>query len=778
MNINIEQFHQIFFEESIESLDNMEHALLQIGDGSDVDLETVNTIFRAAHSIKGSSGTFGFYALSEFTHVLETLLDKVRDGKKSLDKASIDLLLKSCDCLRSMINNLINQEEVDDTLAKLLVTQFEALDKENNESIAIEDVIEIPEQSFENSLDNDDQNSSLKDSFDNLFDDSKENPPNNSGNDGHNSNDDNKSTGDDEKCWLISFIPEQQILLTGNEPYRLFRELNEMGTLEIKADTNNLPSFELLHPDECYLSWNLKLITNASKQDIEEVFEWVIDECDLKIVLFDDAENINDLSNQHKEKKQQSENINDNTIKEDTTEKINKEINQTSSIKEDVDVEESLVKNPNKNNNKTDISNSNKAQENSSDTTVSKNSKPSNKPDNNSTQMSQSSIRVAIDKVDNLINLVGELVITQSMLSQLDTSFDMEKLHNGLEQLQNNTRELQESVMRIRMLPISFAFNRFPRMIRDLASKTGKQVDLKVSGEQTELDKTVMEKISDPLVHLVRNAIDHGIESSEARLASGKPEQGTINLTAFHLGGNIVIEIKDDGKGLDTEKILNKAKEKGLVESGRDMTEQAIQELIFEPGFSTAKQVTDISGRGVGMDVVRKNIKSLGGRVELFSKAGEGTTFKVHLPLTLAILDGQLVKVGNEIYIIPLISIVESLQIKKELVNTVSGGINLYRLREENVPIIALHKEFNIESDKIDVDGGLLVVVESEGQKLGLLVDDLLAQQQVVIKSLEQNYKSIPGISGATILGDGSVALILDIPGFIHKVSTNLLNVA
>lgn len=381
---------------------------------------------------------------------------------------------------------------------------------------------------------------------------------------------------------------------------------------------------------------------------------------------------------------------------------------------------------------------------------------------------------MGIDKVDNLINLIGELVITQSMLSELCTNFTMEKLerlNNGLEQLQQNTRELQESVMRIRMLPISFAFNRFPRMIRDMSAQIGKKVELKMSGENTELDKTVMEQISDPMVHLVRNAIDHGMELPEKQLAAGKSETGTIHLNAFHRGSNIIIEIIDDGNGLDTELLYNKAVEKGVISAGDELSEQEIFALIFAPGFSTAAVVSDISGRGVGMDVVRRNISALGGRIEIDSKLGQGSTFRIHLPLTLAILDVQLVRVGSQVYVVPLVAIVESLQIKKELVNTVSGNMMLYRLREDNVPIIPIYQEFAIEAENTHLEDGLLVVVEGEGQKIGLLVDDLLSQQQVVIKSLKSNYKNIEGISGATILGDGSVSMILDVPGLIRRVS-------
>jgi two-component system chemotaxis sensor kinase CheA len=356
------------------------------------------------------------------------------------------------------------------------------------------------------------------------------------------------------------------------------------------------------------------------------------------------------------------------------------------------------------------------------------------------------------------------------MLSELGNDFDLskiEKLTSGLDQLLQNTKELQESVMRIRMLPISFAFNRFPRLIHDLSIKTGKEIELVIKGEQTELDKTVMEQIGDPLVHLVRNAVDHGIESKEVRIANGKDAKGKISLHAYHMGGSIVIEINDDGGGIDRKAVLNKAIEKGVIEPNSTLSDSQVFDLIFEPGFSTASEVTDISGRGVGMDVVKKNIQSLGGRIQVESEPGKGSCFKVNLPLTLAILDGQLVRVGTEVYIIPLISIVESLQAKTDLINRVSGNMVMYRLREDNVPVLPIYQLFNLDADNAEIDNSLLVVVESDGQKIGLMVDDLLAQQQVVIKSLKDNYQQVDGISGATILGDGSVAMILDIPGMI-----------
>jgi two-component system chemotaxis sensor kinase CheA len=384
---------------------------------------------------------------------------------------------------------------------------------------------------------------------------------------------------------------------------------------------------------------------------------------------------------------------------------------------------------------------------------------------------SEASIRVSTTKVDHLIDLVGELVITQSMLSRFAGGCDpteLDRLREGLTQLTRNTRELQESVMQIRMLPISFAFNRFPRLVHDLSRKLAKKVELKLSGEGTELDKTVLEKISDPLVHLVRNALDHGLEKPETRLAAGKPETGVLELNAFHEGGNIVIEVRDDGGGLNRTRILARARERGLVAPDAELSEDQIHNLIFAPGFSTAEVVSDVSGRGVGMDVVRRNVQNLGGHVHIHSVEGTGSTIRIRLPLTLAILDGQLVRVGRETYVISLVAIVETIQVKRDRVNQVPGGAELFRLRDEYIPIIRLYEQFGVEPDADSVAEGLLVIVEAEGRRFGVLVDDLLAQQQVVIKSLETNYRQVAGVAGATILGDGTVALIVDVTGLVQ----------
>jgi two-component system chemotaxis sensor kinase CheA len=378
------------------------------------------------------------------------------------------------------------------------------------------------------------------------------------------------------------------------------------------------------------------------------------------------------------------------------------------------------------------------------------------------------SIRVAVAKVDALINLVGELVITQAMLRQRSEHLDPvahEALMAGLAQLERNTRDLQESVMGVRMLPVEFAFSRFPRMVRDLAARLGKKVHLRTSGEATELDKGVIEKIVDPLVHLVRNAIDHGLELPAERRTAGKDETGTITLTAVHQGGYIVIEIGDDGRGLDRERILRKAAERGL-QVPENPSDAQVWDLVFAPGFSTAEQLTDLSGRGVGMDVVRKNISALGGQVEIRSAHGAGTTISIRLPLTLAIVDGMSVAVGDEVFIVPLNIVIESLQPSASDVRTIAGDSRALRVREDYLPLVNLAEQYGLPASRdAERSNPIAVVVESDGRRLALEVDDLLGQHQVVVKNLEANYRRVPGVSGATILGDGRVALIVDPAG-------------
>ncbi len=664
MAIDMSQFLGTFYEESFEGLEVMETELLNLDSGT-ADSEIINTIFRAAHSIKGGSGTFGLNDVANFTHVMETLLDEMRDGRREVTQEAVNLLLGSVDVLRDMLSSLRAGEDLDiervADMKKKLDFLLEASDGVGQTS---------PEKAVDEICDTD---------------------------------------GDE---WKIIFRPFPAMLQTGNDPVRIFKELESLGRIEVVSDISKLPSFEQLVPEDCHISWEINLKGNASRDEIDEVFSWVEGDCELEIIAANSG------------------------VKDDE--------------KENKNVAASLPAS-------------------------------SGKPEKHrkSKTSDSGSIRVSIDKIDDLINMMGELVITQSMLSELGgveefATSHVEKLQDGLVQLERNTREMQENIMRIRMLPISFVFQRFPRLVHDLSEKLNKKIELVMSGEQTELDKTVMEKIGDPLVHLVRNSIDHGIESPEKRKLSGKNESGMIKLNAFHEGGNIVIEIIDDGAGLDRDKIRAKAVQNNIINEDEVLTDERVYELIFSPGLSTADEVSDVSGRGVGMDVVRRNIRDLGGTVEVSSETNKGSTFTIRLPLTLAIMDGQSVSVGSEIYIIPLVSIVESVQVRPDEIKGVAGKASLYRLRDEYIPIVRLHDVFSVGTECQELEQGLLVVVEGEGIKIALFIDDLLGQQQVVIKSLETHYKKVKGVSGATILGDGTVALIIDVAGLIRLSRTEL----
>lgn len=684
MAIDMAQFHQVFFEESFEGLEAMESGLLNL-DMGDVDVEEINTIFRAAHSIKGGSGTFGFTAVSDFTHVMETLLDEMRDGRRKVTQPAVNVLLGAVDCLREMLTAIQNEQDID---TQSVAEHKLQLDQElrgglNNSAQAVQPPVAKVKPTA-------------------------------------------KAPKTVAPGWRIAFCPHLDMLKTGNDPVRIFRELANLGDLETTVDQKGLPDFYDLDPEECYLSWGLSVTGDIPQANVEEIFDWVEESCDLSIQSFSD-------------------------------------LAQRDSAHEQGDVaSDDAAHLPQ------DLSHPEPTEESSEAAKTKTVAKEENKVANKGS----SSIRVETSKIDTLINMVGELVITQSMLSLVGEHFEISKLDHlksGLAQLERHTRELQESVMNIRMLPISFVFSRFPRLTHDLSAKLGKKIELKLVGEHTEVDKTVVELISDPLVHLVRNSLDHGIEMPDERLAMGKPETGTIILEAYHRGGNIVIEVRDDGKGLDKARLRAKAIEKGLIEKDTILTDKQTFELIFMPGFSTAEKLTDISGRGVGMDVVRRNIQSLGGNIEIISELGKGSTIAIHLPLTLAILDGQSIAVGDETFIVPLVSIIESINVSDAMTNKVAGKGETFRLRGDYLPIIRMHEIFDVKTAKAQkLTEGLVVVVEGQGIRCGLFVDDLLGQQQVVIKSLEANYRRVEGVSGATILGDGSVALILDIPGLVR----------
>jgi two-component system chemotaxis sensor kinase CheA len=684
----METFRLTYLEESFEGLDLMETGLLDLPTGVP-DNEKINEIFRAAHSIKGGSGTFGFSEIAGFTHVLETLLDEMRDGRREVTQESIDAMLAAVDVLRDMLSKLQNHDPIDEERASAVQQVLEAiLGGESADSALDVPVVESAEP-----------------------------------------------TGGE---WQIQIVPERELLQTGNEPIRIFRELETLGKLSVKTDISALPELALFDPESLYLKWDLRLSGDSvNEDDIKEVFEW-IDGDGAEITITAPA----------------------------SAEIVVAPVAEAAAIPQaEIPVAKPAAE------------------------AIKKDAKPAAKA-----PKQEGSIRVDLSKIDQMVNLVGELVITQSMLSQFGEYAEeansgkgsdednewVEKLKEGLMHLERHTRELQESVMNIRMLPVSFAFNRLPRIVHDVSQKLGKQIDLVMEGEGTEIDKTMLEQLTDPLVHIVRNSIDHGIEQPEVRIAAGKPEIGLVKMAAFHQGGSILIQITDDGAGINPDRIEAKAIEKGVIEADHNLTRDEIVDLIFHAGFSTAEVVSDVSGRGVGMDVVRRNIKGLGGSVDVKTTVGEGSVFTITLPLTLAILDGQLCSVGSQTFVFPLVSIIESIQVDKSLIKGIAGETELYKLRDNYIPVIRLHKKLGVEDAKEDLADGLLVVIESGGQRAGVFVDDLLGQQQVVIKSLESNFMKIDGIAGATILGDGTVSLILDVMETVtsHKGGSAQLHVA
>lgn len=696
--MSMEEFHEIFFEEADELIEAMEAELLEMVFDSD-NPERINNVFRAAHSIKGGAATFGFAEVTDTTHVMETLMNCVRDGEMKVTRDLIDLLLGAVDCVKDLLDSAKRGAPADTARAD---ETREALESRlrGEAGSAAEPAPASPQSSGP------DQPTETTDAA--------------------------EAAPLHARRYRIEFRPSHELFKTGNDPLHILRALRELGELEVGLDPESIPALEHFEPDSLYLTWILELDTDAAPETVLEAFDWVEDvsEIELLEIVAEGADAPGVVASGAVPQTGAAADVLDDDAQAD----------ETDDVHDAVDALPPRIE-------------------------------AATRAERRALSSEPTSIRVGIDKIDTLINLVGELVITQSMLSEMGQHIEtcnLEKLREGFSQLERHTRELQENVMRIRMVPISNVFNRLPRTVHDLTARLGKKLDLVFHGEQTELDKTVMERIGDPLIHLVRNAVDHGVEAPAVREASGKPQRGTLELRAYHANGDVVIEIRDDGAGLNTGKILAKAREKGLVGADERPTESQIHELIFHPGFSTADQVSDISGRGVGMDVVRQNIYELGGDIEIASEFGKGSTFTIRLPLTLAIVDGQLLRVADHVYIIPLVSILESFQLQDDNLRSIADRGQLYRIRGEYVPVVALTNLFGIDQRPQDrARKPLLMLVESGQGKIGLLVDDLLAQQQVVIKSLESNYRPVPGISGATILGDGRVALILDIPGLL-----------
>jgi two-component system chemotaxis sensor kinase CheA len=647
------QFRKTYFEECAELLDALQTNLDLLSNGSG-DEETLHAIFRSVHSIKGGAGAFGFGGLVAFSHVFESLLDAMREQKISATPDVTQILLRASDALADIVSAARDEQSLAADFAADIVTAMEE---------------------------------ALLGASDPLAPSVQPRPASEGA----------EVSG--ERRFRIAFTPHTEMLQKANEPLLLIRQLRKLGGLSADVDSSRVPPLDVIEPESAYLSWIFTLDTGVPQSAIHEVFEFVEDDCELKI-----------------------------------------EVISSSSLAAPV---ADLATNPAK-----------LAAAKPVDAAVVP------------VTLTQS-IRVDVDKVDRLVNLVGELVITQAMLTEQGTLLPVDQypaLIQGIEALAQGARELQESVMAIRAQPVKSVFARMPRIVRDLAATLGKEVRIVTAGEMTEIDKTVIEQLNDPLTHMIRNALDHGIEGPDDRVAAGKPRQGTIHLSAAQRSGRIVIEVADDGRGLNREKVLAKAQDRGLVAAGAILSDEEIDNLIFLPAFSTADVVSNISGRGVGMDVVKRNVQSLGGRITVQSRFGAGSRFTLSLPLTLAVLDGMVVSVGKETFIIPLTAIIESLRPQAADIHPVVGRGLVLALRGEYLPLTHLHRCFAISDAITDPCRGIVIIVESESAgRVGVMVDELLGQQQVVVKSLEANYESVDGISGATILGNGRVALILDI---------------
>lgn len=712
--IDLSQFYQVFFEEAGENLENMEQMLLHV-DLEQPDDEEMNAIFRCAHSVKGGAATFGFSDVAELTHQMETLLDKLRRHELKPTSTMVDVLLAAGDALKAQLaRHQGSGTEVVDTQDLLvsirgLVNGVEPVQKVERTAAVTPSVIApvvAPAAAPAPAPA----------------------PP-----------------GLRSLELTVGPLPEPAL---ADNLVELFKEITDLGTIEPLdggQDADGMRRF--------------KVVTSSSDNDLLDLFSFHVAREQVRLQAYGPGYGFhagNPGAPDPEPEPDPGYGFFDSAPGAPSAAPAPAVAPAVAASQPEAP--------------EVSPSGSDPLGISMATTRPVVTAAPGRGDKAPVAAAESSTLRVSVDKVDQLINLVGELVITQAMLAQNSKGVDAalhQQMASGLADLERNTRDLQEAVMSIRMIPMSLVFNRFPRMMRDLAGKLGKKVELVQVGEATELDKGLVEKITDPLTHLVRNSCDHGIEMPADRIAKGKPEHGTITLVASHQGGSIVIEVRDDGRGLSRNKLLAKAKERGMDVSD-SMTDQEVYGLILAPGFSTAEIVTDVSGRGVGMDVVKKNILGLGGTVEIDSAEGCGMTVRVRLPLTLAIMDGMSVGVGEECYILPLSSVVESFQVQPGMIKTIGGSGRVVQVRDEYMPVVDLEEVFSVPREG-DLRCNIMVVIEAEGGRVALLVDELLGQQQVVVKNLESNYRKVDDVSGATIMGDGRVALILDVGSLVRR---------
>ncbi|MEQ8445413.1 MAG: chemotaxis protein CheA [Pelagibacterium sp.] len=720
---DLDEFKATYFDECSELLLELEEQFSAIQEG-DRDGDRLNAVFRAIHSIKGGGGAFGFDALVKFAHSFETLLDYVRDGRVELSEDVVVLCIRSIDIVADFVTAAREGETLAADYGAVEKAQFDALARGEVAGAPAPASNEVPMDDFDIDF------TPVAVNFDASKPMASVAP-----------------SADGASVWTIRFTPFSTLYERANDPLLLFRELGLLGEMSVEPDLAPIPELAAFEPFAVYCSWTISLVSDkASEETIREVFEFVDGDCEIiiekgeaaPVVIEDDLPSFAALAEEAKaDRKFVANGEPDDIAVPDAV----------APVARAAQAEPAPAFAPN---------------------VVPMAAKPAEPAEETGSgrPVGMSSIRVDLDKVDRVVNMVGELVITQSMLTQqMDDAIRdrYQELVRGIEVLAQTTRGLQDAVMAIRAQPVKSVFSRMPRLVRELASKTGKKIKLETIGENTEIDKTVIEQLSDPLTHMVRNSADHGIESPDKRTARGKPEIGTVRLSAEQAGGNILIIVEDDGGGINRERVLEIARDRGVVGPDQQLTDEQIDNLIFAPGFSTASEVSDISGRGVGMDVVLSNIKKIGGSVHVRSWTGKGTRMTLRLPLTLAVLDVMLVKVGGSPYVIPLSSIVETIQNSRADFGHMPSGGKVLQVRGEYVQVVDLADRFEMISQKEEAEG-FVVLCEAEGNsKIALVVDDIIGQQQVVIKSLEENFERIDGIAGGTILGDGNVALIVDV---------------
>ena len=708
-----DEFISIFLSEANEIVEGLENDLVLLEDNkSDEDL--LNKIFRSAHTLKSSAGTVGFTTMSELNHVAENLLEKVRSGKLDVTPTMITVLLEFLDTVKIMLQNIIDGKGEADGVNNIesLKAKIKAI-ADGNE---IDASVQAPTtSSAAPTVKKETQTSTQAQAI--------EEPEK------------KEESSSGSNVFHISMSFKATIFDNGIDPLMFLNDLRDIGTISnLKIDSSNvLPISALEDPYTCYTQFSLDISTNSTLEQVQNIFLFVIDDNDINISDAKVSVQKEDKIETQKETQVAEETKEEKTIEETKSQEETKEEIKTEQAKPQTSAAKSQA------------SSSVKVQ-------------------------APSTVRVDTRKLDSLMNLIGELVIAQSRIMQLTQSLDIDNgLKEAVSSMDRTSRQIQEEVMNIRMMPVGPIFNQFHRYVRDLNLELNKEVKLVLKGETTEIDKNMLEQLSDPLKHIIRNSMDHGIErTKEERIARGKPEFGTITMSAAHQEGHVVIEVSDDGNGLNKERIYNKAIEKGLLSKDGKYSDAEIYRTIFSPGLSTAEKITDISGRGVGMDVVRANVEKMKGKIEIKSEEGKGSTFIIKLPLTLAIIEGITFALGEQIYIMPLISIIEQMKVKNEQIKPFEGRGEMIKIRDEYLPLIRLHKVFEIDTHIEDIDNGIVVVVEAGYRRCAIFVDELLDQQQVVIKSLDSAFSKHSGISGGTILGDGRIALIIDIQGLVN----------